>query len=316
MQHNFLKGGLFVFVMLVLADNLGCSRGNPSGGSPAEETKTMPIPSDGLDDIDESNADEPVTLPAGARAQRDLAYGPDPAHRMDVYLPKVPQNAPVLFMVHGGAWMYGDKAASGVVSNKISYWLPKGYILVSVNYRLSPPEPLQQAEDVAKALAFAQSQARLWGADEARFVVVGHSSGAHLVSLLASDPSIALGQGAKPWLGTVALDSAAFDVGKIMGTRHFAFYDRVFRDDPSYWRNASPIHRLKTAPKPMLAVCSSERRISCPQAQSFVDKVIALGGQAKVVPIAKSHAAINHDLGLPGPYTEAVDAFMRSLGLP
>jgi len=31
--------------------------------------------------------------------------------------------------------MIGDKAASGFVSNKVAHWLPKGYIIVSSNYR-------------------------------------------------------------------------------------------------------------------------------------------------------------------------------------
>ena len=39
---------------------------------------------------------------------RDVAYGSDPAQRFDVYLPPNPRNAPVIFMVHGGAWKAGD----------------------------------------------------------------------------------------------------------------------------------------------------------------------------------------------------------------
>jgi len=51
--------------------------------------------------------------------------------------------------------MIGDKAASGFVSNKVAHWLPKGYILVSSNYRISRrPNLLEQADDIARALAF------------------------------------------------------------------------------------------------------------------------------------------------------------------
>ena len=137
-----------------------------------------------------------------------------------------------------------------------------------------------------------------------------------MVSLLASDPSIAQEHGARPWLGTVALDSAAFDVSTIMARRHFGFYDRVFRDDPAYWRDTSPIHRLKAAPQPMLLVCSSERRASCPQARMFADKVTSLGGRAELFPVALSHKQINERLGTDGAYTRGVDTFLQSLGLP
>jgi arylformamidase len=77
-------------------------------------------------------------LPAGARALRDVAYGTDPRQRFDVYLPAQPRNAPVILFVHGGGWENGNKDNPGVVENKAAYWLPKGYILVSTNYRMRP----------------------------------------------------------------------------------------------------------------------------------------------------------------------------------
>jgi len=94
-------------------------------------------------------------LLSNARLERDLSYGNDPQQRLDVHLPAQAKAAPIIFMVHGGAWMIGDKAASGFVSNKVAHWLPKGYILVSSNYRISRrPNLLEQADDIARALAF------------------------------------------------------------------------------------------------------------------------------------------------------------------
>jgi acetyl esterase/lipase len=260
-----------------------------------------------------------ATTPASAqRVERDVPYGPDLAQRFDVYLPRRSAAAmPVLFMVHGGAWLVGDKAASGVVQNKAAHWLPKGVVFISVNYRLSPKaDPLAQADDVAKALATAQQRAPSWGADPARFVLMGHSADAHLVALLAADPAIAARQGARPWLGTVELDSAALDLVAIMKARHRRFYDRVFKSDPSYWRAASPLERLTGTPAPIIAVCSTKRRDSCDHAREFVAKAQALGGRASVQPEALTHAEINKTLGQPGPYTNAVDAFLRSIGVP
>ncbi len=260
-------------------------------------------------------AREQIVLPPGARAEHDVAYGPDPAQTMDVYLPQEP-SGPVLFMVHGGAWTIGDKTAGPVVKNKVAHWLPKGLILVSANYRLSPKaDPLEQANDVAKALALAQSKASAWGGDPARFVVMGHSAGAHLISLLASDPAIAERQGARDWLGSIALDSAAFDVAEIMGRRHYRFYDKVFKSDPAYWRETSPIHRLSGEGAPMLAVCSSRRDDACPQARDFAAKAATKGRKVTVLPLPLTHREVNENLGVNGEYTEAVDSFLRSLGI-
>ena len=96
-------------------------------------------PGDGLD-AGEGPAGK-IVLPRGARLERDVAYGNDPAQRLDVYVPENPARAPILLMVHGGAWMLGDKANTGVVASKVAYWLPKGYIVASMNYRMArPPE--------------------------------------------------------------------------------------------------------------------------------------------------------------------------------
>ncbi len=257
-----------------------------------------------------------VPLPPGASAERDVSYGSDPAQKLDVYLPKNAGKAPVIFMVHGGAWITGDKRNGSVVTNKIGRWLPKGFVVVSVNYRLSPKaDPVEQAADVAKALAFAQGKAASWGADPSRFVLMGHSAGAHLVSLLTADPGIASRAGAKPWLGTVSLDSAAFNVVEIMETRHYRFYDKVFKDDKTLWRDASPTLVLKQAPVPMLIVCSTKRSDSCPQAKAFAAKANGMGGKVKVHEENLTHRDVNLTLGQGGGYTDEVESFLRSIGL-
>jgi arylformamidase len=186
-----------------------------------------PMLDDGTDIAD------PISLPAGIRVVRDVAYGSDPQQRFDVYAPAEAKGAPVIFIVHGGGWFRGDKAMRAVVENKVARWVPKGFVVVSTNYRLLPKaNPIEQARDVARALAVAQDKAASWGGDRSKFILIGHSAGAHLVSLLTAAPSVSSGIVSTPWLGTVSLDSAAFDVVKIMEARHFALYDPAFGRDP------------------------------------------------------------------------------------
>lgn len=256
-------------------------------------------------------------LPPGASVERDIAYGEDTAQRLDVYRPARAEGAPVMFMVHGGGWRLGDKGMLRSVRNKVTHWVGKGYVLISVNYRMVPAaRPLEQAHDVARALAFAQDRARSWGGDAARFVLVGHSSGAHLVSLLTADAALVTSLGVKPWLGTVSLDSAAFDVVEIMQGRHYGLYDAAFGAVPDDWRKASPTHQLKDRlSAPLLAVCSSRRGDSCPQARAFAAKAATLGGRVSVLPVDLSHGDLNDQLGTAGPYTDGVESFLRTLGL-
>ncbi len=258
-------------------------------------------------------------LPPGIRIVRDVAYGSDPKQRFDVYAPAVApasnaSRAPVIFMVHGGGWAFGDKGARNVIENKVRRWVPRGFILISVNNRLVPAaDPLAQVGDLALALKVAQDQAASWGGDRARFILMGHSAGAHLIALLSVSPRLRTQAGDAPWLGSILLDSAALDVPQLMQLPHFGLYDRAFGSDPAQWRAASPYDQLAAATPPLLAVCSSQRRMSCPQARRFVAKAAALGSRDTVLEQDLNHAQINQRLGSEGAYTDAVEVFMASL---
>ncbi len=136
-------------------------------------------------------------------------------------------------------------------------------ILNNVWMSTCQPNPLDQADDIARALAFVQAKAPSWGGDPARVLLLGHSAGAHLVSLLAADPRIVTSKGGAPWLGTIVLDSAAYDLVEIMQRKHPRIYDRAFGKDPAFWTDASPYRRLTVAPAPMFLVCSTRRSDAC-----------------------------------------------------
>lgn len=271
---------------------------------------------------DASRQERPVEVPAGAKAVRNVAYGADPAQRFDVYLPAnaghaSSQPVPVVFYVHGGGWANGDKTNPGV-ENKIDYWLPKGYAVISSNYRMLPAAmPLEQARDVARAVAAAQKQAGEWNIDAKRFVLIGHSAGAHLVALLGADPEMLAGAGAQPALGVVSLDSGALDVPALMGmARVPRLYRNAFGDDEKYWIAASPQHQLRRDALPMLIVCSSERRFPtspCDEGRKFAQKGASLGVAMRVLPEDLNHGEINHELGAPSEYTEAVAKYIDAL---
>lgn len=270
-----------------------------------------------LDDGADDRRSTATKLPPGARAERDLPYGPDPRQRLDVFIPAQTHRAPIVLMVHGGGWIIGDKANSGVAVGKVARWLPRGFVVVSANYRIdrARPDTLAQADDVAAALAFVQKRAGDWGADGSRVLLMGHSAGAHLAAMVAADPVFAERAGARPWLGTVALDSAAYDLVDLMERPHFRFYDKVFGPDRRHWEANSPYHRLRGTPHPMLLVCSEKRNDSCPAAQKFAAKARGAGAQVTLLPVDLNHGQINAKLGDDSDYTRRVEEFMRSVGL-
>ena len=282
--------------------------------TPRRLERLRALKADGLaDGADTDTASR--AAPAGTRVVRDVAYGPDPAQRFDVYVPATPAAGlaplPAIFFVHGGAWAFGDKTNTRVVEPKVAHWVAQGYIVISADYRMLPTPVAQQADDVAAAIAFAQSHAASWGGDPRRFILMGHSAGAHLVALISAGTHTAATP--QPWRGSVLLDSAALDVPALMNARHPGLYDRAFGDDPRQWIAVSPMAQLAPGTPPMLAVCSSRRRESCGRADRFAEKAIGLGGQVRVLREDLSHLQINATLGAASDYTAQVDAFMQSV---
>ena len=250
----------------------------------------------------------------GPRVVRNVHYGPDIRQRFDVYAPPDAKDAPVIFMVHGGGWAYGDKSARGVAANKVARWVPRGVVVISTNYRMLPKaDPLEQAKDVARAIAVAQQRAASWGADPAKFVLMGHSAGAHLVSLLATSPSVAGGLPITPWLGVVSIESGALDVPEIMRNGHARLFDRAFGRDTAFWRAVSPIDALNGAIRPMLLVCSIRRPESCRRSDRFAARADSLGDRVQVLREDLSHADADARLGVDPGYTGAVESFLRTL---
>ncbi|MGH8212739.1 MAG: alpha/beta hydrolase [Rhodanobacteraceae bacterium] len=255
------------------------------------------------------------SLPANVCAQFNISYGSDPLQTFDVYMPQTQTtNAPVILMVHGGGWYQGDKTDTPVVQNKVSFWVPSGFVFISVNYPLVPQvNPVQEALSVAQALAYAQFHASDWGADPRRFVLMGFSAGGNLVSQLAAEPSLAISLGAQPWLGTVSLDGAAYDVPEIMDSPHPPEYDQAFGTDFALWMAASPTLQMYAPIAPFFAVCSTQEDAVCSQAQEFVNKAKSYGTNATLLQENMTHGEINANLGLPSSYTTQVNSFIVNL---
>ncbi|MBI1684246.1 alpha/beta hydrolase [Caulobacter hibisci] len=267
-----------------------------------------------IERLQQKKAEEerPIDLQAilpGAR-KLTVSYGADPAQALDIYVPPgAPRDAPVIVMVHGGAWKVGDKANTGSVENKLRHWLPKGYVFVSVNYRMLPQAmAYTQAQDVAAAVRWTQDHARDWGASDRKLILMGHSAGAHIVALLSSKPNMV----GRPWAGSVVLDSAAMKISTTMAGRHPKFYDEAFGSDPAGWDQASPMDQWTPSAVPMFLICSTKRPDKpCDDARAFQALTKHSGVPMPVLPRVLTHADINRTLGLPGDYTDAVDRFIR-----
>jgi triacylglycerol lipase len=124
-----------------------------------------------------------------ALVSRDIVYGPDPRHRLDVFAPPAGRNLPVVLFVHGGGYVGGDKGNEGdPFFNNVGAWATRsGFIGVTMTYRFAPAHVWPAgAQDVDRALSWLSAQVAQYGGDPARIVLMGHSAGAaHVAGCLA-----------------------------------------------------------------------------------------------------------------------------------
>jgi acetyl esterase/lipase len=135
---------------------------------------------------------------SGYDITRDVAYGPLPEQRLDVYRPdpEGDRPAPILLFLHGGTWTDGDKAGYRFLGQALT---SRGFIVLIADFRQYPAVKFPIfLEDAAKALAFAHAHAAEFGGDPANLFVMGHSSGAHMAAMVALDGRYLAKEGLSP----------------------------------------------------------------------------------------------------------------------
>ena len=258
---------------------------------------------------------------------RDLAYveGGHERQKLDLHLPanKGKGGAPVLIAIHGGAWAFGDKANFGFAKPKFQWFNEQGFIVASINYRLSPAvtHP-SHIEDVCQAVAWVEDHIAKHGGDPKKIYLIGHSAGAHLAALVAVDEKRLKVAGGNPESikGVILLDGAAYHVPKQVATsfRKDNMFSRAFTHDKKTQQDASPtlkVALMNGTPPPYLILHVANRKESRSQSEELAEALKAKGGKAEVLAIeGKTHGSINRDMGKEGDATTtAVAKFLKSI---
>jgi acetyl esterase/lipase len=202
-----------------------------------------------------------LALPAAAQSQRitvvrDIDYVPGAEYpggkdRLDLYIPEGTANAPVILSIHGGALSAGDRSEESFVGRRLA---AEGYLTVVISYRLSPQvSHPAHIEDAAAAFAWVKRNIKQRGGDPDRIIVIGHSAGAYLLMLLATDPR---------YLAVHKLSPG--DIKGLVPVSGFFWVDKtgVAPDRPSYvwgtdrnvWVDASPARHLRANLPPVLLI--------------------------------------------------------------
>jgi acetyl esterase/lipase len=247
--------------------------------------------------------------------KRDIPYAnpADARQVLDVYAPAKAKDLPVVFWIHGGGWQAGDKKD---VQLKPQFFVDKGFVFVSTNYRLLPSVDMGTiVRDVAKAVRWVHEHIAEHGGDPKRMLVMGHSAGAQLAALICTDDRYLKTEGLSLAIvkGCVPVDGDTFDIPAIIEVAETRWrvhnlppakfgHREKFGNDPAKHKDFSAVTHVakdKGIP-PFLILYVAGHPDTTAQAQRL-GNVLKENG----VPVTlfagreTTHGKINADLGLP-----------------
>ncbi len=268
---------------------VGCGGSTNSGSNP-EDTMT------------------PAVVVSGD-VQRDIIYarpaGSDPAlTSLDIYPSAGPYPAPTLIFVHGGGWKVGDKSNIEMVEF-VDRLHEAGWSMVAINTRLVQDDrsrgttPADMTTDVAKAIRWVWDRAEQYGVDRARIVLLGYSSGAHLVALVGTDPKYLGREELAPsdLYGILPLDVSAYDVPRAVEKAcelNSCFSARnlpdIFGSDIEDQIEQSPVTHIRAgATYPPFQIISAGIKDRNPQTMTLDQSQVLLGALQGVGATAAHH---------------------------
>ncbi len=221
-------------------------------------------------------------------AAADLAFGPHPRQRFDVYVPDdgvAGRPAPLLLFLYGGSWRQGDKANYGFVGRAFA---ARGFVTAIPDYRLVPEVRYPDfVVDAGLALAAFRREAPAFGGDGGPVRLAGHSAGAYNAVMLALAPELqaasGIGDGA---IRAVAALSGPYDFLplRVRATRE-AFAGVADLEA------TQPVNRVRPDAPPMLLANGSDDGVVVPaNIHRLGAELLALGNTV----VLREYAGLGH----------------------
>jgi acetyl esterase/lipase len=172
-------------------------------------------------------------------------------NKLDLYLPQDMKGVPVIVSLYGGGLTAGDKKGQAFVGQRFA---SAGIATAVANYRLSPDvqHPVH-VQDAAAAFAWVKQHIAEYGGNPDQVFVIGHSAGAYLAALLATDGRY-----------LAAHKLSLRDIRGVVPVSGFYWVERkgvapdrdkrIWGSDEKAWIDASPAHHLSSQVPPMLVL--------------------------------------------------------------
>ncbi|MEO6698152.1 MAG: alpha/beta hydrolase [Paraperlucidibaca sp.] len=156
----------------------------------------------------------------------------------DIYHPNTSGLAPTVLVIHGGGWNAGTRDA-GYVKSICGHLQRNGYAAVAVSYRLAPEARFPaQLNDMSEAVRWLAAHGAEHGLDTNTIAVWGYSAGAHLASLMSTQPQ------ALPIVAVIAGGTPADLRDWPKSAMVLDLLGKSRDDAPELWTEASPIAQV------------------------------------------------------------------------
>lgn len=165
------KLSLFLAVFFTLCSFSACSGTKPEDVTPS--TPSTPV-------IEEEE------VWTGGEIYDGIAYITNASkdQTMDVYVPGGDESYPLIVMLHGGMFKFGDSKMP-VLEPAYSYFRDNGYVCASINYTLGENTYPQAIIDCKSAIQYLVDNADTYKVDASNITIMGESAGAYIAVMSA-----------------------------------------------------------------------------------------------------------------------------------
>jgi pectinesterase len=207
-------------------------------------------------------------MPAGVKSKENVTYSSYGSRNLtaDIFYPakKSKKGYPAVVMIFGGGWRSGDKSQNVPMAQQLA---AKGYIAMTIEYRLSPEAPYPAAvHDVKAAVRWLRANAKKYNIDKRKIATLGMSAGGQLAALVGTT------NGIEKFEGLGGNQNESSDVQAIVnidGTLAFhhpesaegkaasEFLGGTYQQKPEVWEEAAPLNHTGKNTPPIIFINSS-----------------------------------------------------------
>lgn len=207
-----------------------------------------------------------------------VVFAPELDLALDVYRPRgvSSRTTPVVVFFYGGSWERGTREQYRFVGRQLA---AHGILTVVADYRTYPRVGFPAfMDDAAKAVKWSRDNAASWGGDPDRLFLAGHSAGAQIAALLATDARYLQRYDVAPseLAGVIGLSGPYdFVISKSL--------QRIF-GPPGQWHLAQPVNFVDgDEPAFLLVHGVRDRVVESADSVALADKLRAHDVEAKLV---------------------------------